>query len=141
MTVKPHLRLKFYEKERQLFGKAYSLYTSDHNAEIIVKKLLRHFAPKLPQKRWMEIRFYGNGGARAFMGWTWGIRFPHNPDFGTICHEVAHLVNYEKYGKFRHDKRLLRTIKQLLDYCEKKSFWHLGTTAIQIEEILGDETS
>jgi len=113
-------RLKFYEVEREKFPSAIAMHFCDEQAISISKKLLRHFGVK--SQRYCKITFRGRGGARAFYGWFWGIKFPHNPDLLMICHEAAHLVNQVKYHNPGHNKKLMQTIKRMLTYAKKKNY-------------------
>jgi len=106
-------RLAFYMKERQLYPKAYEIKVNDNIAEILVKKLFRHFY-KIKAEDCKKIRFYGNRGSGSY-GW-WNIRLSHNPSIGLICHEVAH-------RKFkRHTKKMMKFIGKLINYCIKKGY-------------------
>ena len=112
--------LKFYQKERKLFSEESVMKVSDEVAEIIFRKLERHF---IDSRRYpFRLRFYGNGGGACGM---WGIRLPHNPTILLICHELAHRIHRLKYGstKRHHTKKLMRIIKRLITYCRKKNYW------------------
>jgi len=115
-------RLAFYLKEQQTFPEAYRTKVSDVGARIIVSKLLQHFhGLKLAhQKRWellgkVHLRFWGNGQSGS--AGRRQIRLSHNPSIGIICHEVAH-VRIRK-----HNKKLMRLIKKMVNYCKKKNYW------------------
>lgn len=110
--------LKFYEKERQQYPEAFTHKVSDEGAKIIVKKLKRHF--KII--RLYGLRFYGNSGSGSAYPNGY-IRLSHNPSVGMICHEVAHLFNKRKYGNWNHNKKLMRTIKRMVNYCKRKNYW------------------
>jgi len=107
--------LKFYQKERELFPEAFKEKVKDKNVQLIVNKLCRHF--KLGK---IKVSFYGNRVAHAY--W-WDITFPHNPSFGVICHEIAHIFNRTRGLNNGHNKKLMRTIKRLVNYCKKKNYW------------------
>lgn len=105
-------RLAFYYKEKQEYPIAYNTKLEDAEVEKLVRKLFRHFY-KLKADRCMKVRFYGNRQGGSF---GWGIRLSHNPSIGLICHEVAH-------WKFkRHNKRMLKFIGRLINYCRKKGY-------------------
>lgn len=106
--------LKFYRKETEMFPEAFNIKVSDHEAELIVRKLLRHFGRKGRYSK-VKIRFWGHRGSGG-NGW-FGIRLSHDPSIGLICHEVAHDFHS------KHDKILLRYIKRMIAYCEKNSYW------------------
>jgi len=105
-------RLTFYLREHQLFPKAFETKIEDHQATLIVRKLLRHFGKKYAAKS-LRVRFRGNKQSGAV---GWGIRLSHNPSIGLICHEVAHIFHR------RHDKKLMRVMGRMIAYCEKKGY-------------------
>jgi len=112
--------LKFYQKERKLFPEEAIMRVSDKRAEIIFRKLERHF---IDSRRYpFGLRFYGNGGGSCG---SWGIRLPHNPTILFICHELSHRIHQIKYGstKRHHTKKLMTIIKRLITYCQKKNYW------------------
>ena len=108
--------LKFYFVEKQLFREEYDIKVTDKEAVKICKKLARHFKFYIS-----KIRFYGY--KRGFVNAYGIIRLPHNPSIGIICHECAHLLEYEKYHNFRHNKKLLNIMKRFINYCRKKNYW------------------
>jgi len=112
-------RLKFYEKEREIFKEEFNTFLSDEEAVVIISKLARHF------KLWRitntivpayRIKFYGTK-QRASVGYNDRvIRIPHNPSLGLIIHELAHIVHGKKYDKWSHDKKLLKIMEKMLNY-------------------------
>ena len=102
--------LAFYQKERQLFPKAFETKVTDHEAVLLVRKLLRHFGRK-GLASCEIIRFYGN---RQSGSAGWRLRLSHNPSIGLICHEVAHRFEHN------HNKKMMRWIQRMIHYCEKK---------------------
>lgn len=106
-------RLAFYEKEHKVFSEAYSIHVIDESAVKIVRKLLRHFGKGNLAKE-VKVRFWGtgDGGSNGF-----GLWFSHNPSIGLICHEVAH------YFEEHHNKKLMRWMKKLTNYCKRKNYW------------------
>jgi len=111
--------LKFYQKERQRFLKAFNHKVTDEQARKIIKKLVRHF--KIPL---VLIDFRGHhGGGHAHSNI---ISVSHNPAIGVLCHELAHVFNKAKYGNWKHNKKLMRTIGTFIKYCEKKNYWENG---------------
>jgi hypothetical protein len=119
--------LKFYRKERERFPEAFKIKVSDKDAVKIVNKLCRHFKIRRYKGlgKWeykVGVRFWGNGGARAFVSWKF-IHLPHNPSIGIICHELAHIYNHIRYNNHHHNKRLMRTIERMINYCKKKKYW------------------
>lgn len=112
------MTLKYYEKMWKKFRTEYDYHISDKEAIKVCKKLARHF--KIPLK---DVRFYGKHRGMAYTNYK--IRIPHKPSIGIICHELAHLFNYQKYHNWYHNKRLLRTEKKFVNYCRKKQYWNL----------------
>lgn len=51
------------------------------------------------------------------------IHVSHNPHRSIICHEIAHIIDHEKRGKSKHDKKLMRIVKSVWNYAKRKNFW------------------
>jgi len=108
--------LKYYAKERERFKTESELRFTDSDSLKITKKLARHFKFSLS-----EVRFWGyrSGLARSLTR----IRLSHSPSLLLIAHELAHIFNKQKYGNWRHSKKLTKTVSRFLHYCAKMSYW------------------
>lgn len=109
--------LKFYAEERKRFPEAFQRKVADKHVQLIVNKLVRHF--KISNHT-VGVDFYGNRAGHAYYRY---LTLPHNPSFGLICHELAHILHMRKHGKSRHNKKLMQIIKRLVNYCKKKGYW------------------
>ena len=109
--------LIFYQKERQLFQEAFQTTVSDGDIQFIANKIVRHF--KISSRN-IQIDIYGYRNAMAYYNY---IRLPHNPSFGFICHELAHIHQRRKDGNTKHTKKLMTIIKRFVNYCTRQNFW------------------
>jgi hypothetical protein len=109
----------YYRKERQEITENKRL--TEAEAEIVVKKLTRHF--KLGE---VDLDF--TSGNRYSRGGRWKITINLNQlDFHTICHELAHTYQLKRLG-FKsgdrwHTKKHLRIVKRMMHYCQKKNWF------------------
>lgn len=111
--------LKFYSVENQIFAKESAYFFTDKHAEKICRKLAKHFKFTVGKIRFRKLpSCYG----RATYDDS-SISFMHGPSILTICHELAHLFQYQKIGKSYHGKKLLTIIRRFLAYCESKGWW------------------
>ncbi len=111
-------RLKFYEKEREEFPTEFNMRITQKDAEKINKKISRHFKFKAPT---IMFRYNTDHGLAKYGGWI--MNLPKSPNLGLLLHELAHFNNYEKTGKGNHTKKLMRTIRRFIKYCQKKNYW------------------
>jgi hypothetical protein len=113
-------KLKFYEKERELFPTEFNLKISQHDVIKIGRKLSRHF-------KFTEPDFYFRGsvdsGTAMLSSTPRLIRLGMDPSWGMFLHELSHVYNKEKYNNSHHNKRLMKTLKRFILYCQKKDFW------------------
>lgn len=74
----------YYAAERKLYKDAYSLCVTEAEAELIARKVLKHFKCKAQP----EFIFRGSRDS----GWCSSsqIRFSHRPTIGTVLHELSH---------------------------------------------------
>lgn len=110
--------LKFYSIEKQLFAKESHAFFTDKHTLKICKKLARHFKFRVSKIRFRNMKSYG----RATFDDN-SITFMHGPSILAICHELAHLYQYQRIGKSYHGKKLLTIIRRMLAYCESKGWW------------------
>jgi len=111
--------LKFYSIENQVFAKESRYFFTDSHVLKICEKLARHFKFRVGKVRFRKMKFaYG----RATYDDN-SITFIHGPSILVICHELAHLYQYQRIGKSYHGKKLLPIIRKMLAYCESKGWW------------------
>lgn len=115
--------LKAYYVEWKRYRSYEEMTVTDEAAEIIVKKLVRHFTIDGP----IELRFRGTRGSRA---WRNRITLRHNPSIRTVVHEVAHVVDYRStlpwFTKVhvRHGtKKWFRLMERIFRYGNKMDWW------------------
>lgn len=113
MTYDPYT-LKFYKDENELYAEAYDKKLSSREIGIIFEKLKRHYKLDV----WLRHNAIRNGHFRGYC-----IDVPHNTSFGLLCHEVAHAIDYKKRGKSKHDKKLMRILGNVINYCKNKDWW------------------
>ena len=122
--------LLFYTKESvgyvhltsiKIDGKYQYRCLSSKNAQLVVKKLVRHFklfAYNFSHRKYPKIIFspYMRGGGICYPS-NWIIKLSNNPSLAVVVHEVGHL----KVRK--HTKKLLKLIGKMLNYCAKNNYW------------------
>ncbi|MBU0894832.1 MAG: SprT-like domain-containing protein [Nanoarchaeota archaeon] len=112
-----------YTKENTKWKEEKEMKVSNEQAEMIVKKLAKHF--KLPIRH-VYFRQCRTSTAYRFGG---RIKFWNNPDIGTICHEVCHFYCWKKFGSMKGDKvrhgskKWLNQMKIVMNYAKKKNYW------------------
>jgi len=116
-----------YHKERRHW-KEYEIKVSNNQAEMIVKKLARHFKLQI-----YHVYFHGRQDSGTAYNFGHRIRLSQNPSIGTICHEVNHFLCWKKFGtrdsngkkSVRHGtKKWCRQMQVILNYAKKKNFWN-----------------
>lgn len=114
--------LIYYHQELILFQQAYGTNLNSEKAEIIYNKLIRHFKLKPTAPR-LEFTNRINGGIYDIKYQV--IRLRHITNYGILCHEIAHHIQYRKYGKIKrwHTKQHTKIMKRLIQYCAKKNYW------------------
>lgn len=106
--------LKFYRKESELFEKEQHINLSDSDAKIMIKKLARHYKVNLAKKGFLKFRKHDQHGTCFHTEDRFSLS--HNPNILLICHEFAHLHNYQKFGSGNHTTILMKFIKKSLKY-------------------------
>lgn len=113
-------RLVFYQKDWEEHAEAFKRnINGDSDIQFIGRKLMRHFKIRC------KIQSGGMRGGRAWIA-NWGystIRVPRECAFGILCHELAHVWQHEREGKTKHNKNLMKLIRRLNRYCEKRDYW------------------
>lgn len=106
--------LKFYKDEKELFSEAYDKEICGREVDMVFEKLKRHYK--------LEIGIRHNKRRNGvFRGWY--IDVPYKTSFGLLCHEIAHAIDKKKRGKSKHDKKLMRVLGRVVNYCKKKNWW------------------
>jgi hypothetical protein len=116
-------RLIYYHKEKvEWFPEAYNKELNIEKAEIVFRKLCKHF----------KLDGYGR---QVNLSWSSGNRHPQafgtsaiqlNSDwnnFGVLCHEIAHIREKKRYGDTGHTKRHRRIMKIIINYCKRKNWF------------------
>ena len=108
--------LKYYGTERAELADDYAKDLNREEAKIVCKKLAKHF------KLRYSLHFRGRCGSGSCSRYgRINLGIPTN--FGTICHEFAHLLEFTKYGHSRHARRHRRLVLRLISYCRRKMYW------------------
>ena len=111
--------LKFYQKEQVLYAEAYNEVLDYESARIVFEKLRRHYKFKS-----MMLEFVSGSRGRCYSTWHgYRIQLPFGASVGLLCHEFAHALNDKKGYKRGHNKRLMRTLGSLVNYCKRKNYW------------------
>lgn len=114
-------RLVFYMKDWATHKEAYEKkIVGNADIHFIAKKLMRHFKIRCSVESCGRMH-----GGRAWVA-NWGyssITVPSICPFGTLCHELAHVWQFKRERKTKHNKNLMKLIKRLNRYCEKKDYW------------------
>lgn len=105
--------LKFYEEEHKKFSESYNKKICGEEIEIVFRKLRRHY------KLYCFLVINGRTSGH-FRGNR--IEVPYNTYFGLLCHEIAHAIDNKK-RRSKHDKKLMRIIGRVINYCKKKNYW------------------
>ena len=111
--------MRAYVIERANFRKYYDMSVTDTEAEIIVKKLVRHFTIEGP----VNLKFRGSGDCGRATAYT--MTLSHNPSIGVVVHEVGHTVNFRTGGgRIRHGtKKWFRLLTRIDNYGDKMGWW------------------
>jgi len=111
-----------YRKENGIYSDSYAQKVSDSHAQFIVSRLTRHF------KLRTAVRFWG--AKQSGMAYSSGlIRLSHDPSVGLIAHELAHVMDAQRYRwkrkkKTRHaSKRWLWLVGRIIRYGKKRNWW------------------
>lgn len=154
--------LSYYSAEREDHKEAWGRMVSLQEAEIIIKKLYRHYKLGKPIISWTR----GNrrstcGGRDITINTDWGL------NIGCIAHEVAHGIQhkigfskkvwckdpncierlhwymplpdgrrYHKGNKHAHGKWHDRIQKRIIAYCKKKNYWREETSRRLMPKVL-----
>ena len=110
--------LIYYKNEKEVFKTAFEKKISIKEAEIIFKKLCRHYKLGDVFLKWTS----GCRRPKAFSDWKVLLNVDNNT-IGILCHEVAHIKHHRKYCKGGHNKKHWKIMKGMIDYCEKKNWF------------------
>jgi hypothetical protein len=106
--------LKFYSDEKILYKEAYDKQLCGKELDLAFEKLKRHYKLDLAIRHNKRC----NG---SFRGWY--IDVPYKTSYGLLCHEIAHAIDKKKRERSQHDKKLMRLIGRVINYCKKKNWW------------------
>lgn len=108
--------LKYYDKERKMFETEFEdIFIKQEDTELLCKKLARHFKFIFNGITFRKIKYYGWAHCKKN---TLTLKREHN-DLLTICHELAHLWQFQKDKKGYHNAKMLNKVKRLIKYCHK----------------------
>ncbi len=108
----------YYWKEKLEHKESFDKKLSVKKAEMIYKKLCRHFKLSRVRLEWTS------GCVRPKCS-SWRVLLNvSNNNFGVLCHEVGHLYQFQK-PKYKqgHNKWHKKIMKRMVDYCEKKNWF------------------
>lgn len=114
--------LVYYHTEKITFKTSFEKQMTVGEAEIVFKKLIRHFKLGQPYLNWTSGRNHPRASQlprRVTLNVNWN-------NFGCLCHELAHIKQMVKYKLDEHtwhNKRHLRYMKSMVAYCEKKHWF------------------
>ncbi len=119
-------RLKYYEVEWKNYPKDYSIKLNKEDAEMICRKLIRHFKlTNVAAVRFTKREDCGSCGANIReLPVCWITLAKKNISLGVICHEMAHALEFLKYKKAGHTKKHAILMKRIIAYCVKKEYWY-----------------
>jgi hypothetical protein len=106
--------LKFYDTEKKIFVISEKLLIPECETLKICKKLAKHYKFEFNGFKCRNMK--KTLGRAHFKDMTCIFR-PKENSLLTICHELAHLWQFDRTNKSRHDKKMLRKIGILLTYC------------------------
>lgn len=108
----------YYRLERQEFREVFDKKLYVVEAEMVYKKLCRHF-------KLSRVRLLWTSGCVRPKCSSWRVLLnADNNNFGVLCHEVAHLYQFQKPRyKQGHNKWHKKAMKRMVIYCERKNYW------------------
>lgn len=111
--------LVYYKAEKITFKTAFEKQLTIAEAEIIFKKLVRHFKLGQVYLSWTSGRNHPRAnGSRVLLNTDWN-------NFGVLCHELAHTKQIVKgnQGHNWHNKRHQRFMRSMIAYCARKNWF------------------
>jgi len=119
------MSLKYYAKEEaavsQVAPEISKIILTDHEAEIILRKLCRHFRVSIPDLKFWGTRAFGNYWPSGHL-----IKVNHNPKLTYLIHELGHhIINSWSQYRVRsyHNKKQLRIVLRMVKYSQKLNYW------------------
>jgi hypothetical protein len=116
--------LKYYYAEADRFRVAANIKLYHDWAVKVAKKIARHFKVKCN----VEKKPSRNTGH----AWYYDIQLPKEPSLLMVCHEVAHLYEQQKRSNCKHNKKLMTTVKRMVQFALKN--W-ASWIAIQVGKV------
>ena len=108
--------LVYYSKEKEEFKEAFEKKLEINSAEMIYKKLCRHWKISPTTVQWTSGRNHPHAG--------WGITLNKDwNNFGVLCHEFAHHYCQRKLSNHGHNKVHWKFMKRMINYCRKKNWF------------------
>lgn len=112
----------YYKEKTEWFPEAFKKQMTRMEAEIVFRKLCRHF--KL-DGIYSKVNLYwvsGNRCPKAYGVSAVKLNIDCN-DFGRLCHELAHIAMCKKYHKMGHNKIHKKIMKKMINYCKRKNWF------------------
>lgn len=110
--------LVYYQEEKVEFKEAFEKkFNSTEEAEIVLKKLIRHYKLREPSISWTSGRNHAHAGR-----WNITLHRDHN-NFGFLCHELGHTFTGQKFNDVGHNKKHKKAMKRFIAYCSKKEWF------------------
>jgi len=108
--------LKYYDMEKGTYPLHLdTIYQTPKEADIIVRKLIRHFN----LKKQIRATYYNlrDGYGKAGIGY---IQLPRkNISLSLICHEIGHHVALQKTKQWNHNHKTWMKMRQVYRYAER----------------------
>ena len=119
--------LKFYDKEREEFKKAYNILLDESQINKLKNKFRRKY--KLDCMVVVKRRKKRNSGRFMVLKLSFTniqkIELAKEISLGTMIHEFAHAIEYEKYGKTKHTKRMMNIVRKVHRWVKSKDYFSL----------------
>jgi len=109
--------LKYYKDEREEFKEAFEKLIVGKRADLVFKKLSKHFKLENVDLEWTSGRNYAKGS-------RWRIKLNSDwSSYGVMCHELAHTDNIRNGIGAVHNKKHWKVMKRMINYCSKKNWF------------------
>ena len=103
---------KFYDKEFEMFYDEWTTELSTRKARFIIKKL--------KQKYNIDFELKFNGRTNGYYAYELKLmKLPKQCNLGILVHEFSHALEYQKYGKTAHKKRMLDLMQNIYKEVKK----------------------
>lgn len=112
-------RLAAYQWEHDTYPQFQSVRVDRHRAEVLIRKLARHFKTTCPRFS-MRMRRGGGGHYTPSMLGVGTITLGKEPTLGLVCHEFAHHLETVRHNSRRwHGKQFKRELKRVYTFARR----------------------